>query len=385
MAEEITEPVSKKSSDQPDTAKRRRKPRQTSAAAKFWIFVAVVFSLGSLSVAGYMFYRQEFKVIPQFASEIEQIQDVESRMSELSEGVAQQKHQLNAEFQKLVEEIDETGVQLKRLESHVQQSDAQLVQQVDGVKASISAIYENQEEETDDWKLDELIFLMVLAKHRIEIVGDVDSALLVWQVAGDQLQQDSDPRLLDAKLAIENEIAALEEMPTLDLGKVASRLLNLANDVEQLPLNLSPTSMMQKASNENAAPDQPVEQGDSAVSRVLSEVWGDIRSLVRVKKIDLSEQSLLKPDMKIYVVENLKLALFTAQSAAIRSDQQLYQDNLEYVEDAIGQHFSPDSSSVVEFSNEIRELIATDILLDIPDLSRSIELLRQALKSGIAE
>ena len=138
---------------------------------------------------------------------------------------------------------------------------------------------------------------------------------------------------------------------------------------------------MQKASNENAAPDQPVEQGDSAVSRVLSEVWGDIRSLVRVKKIDLSEQSLLKPDMKIHVVENLKLALFTAQSAVIRSDQQLYQGNLEYVEDAIGQHFSPDSSSVVEFSNEIRELIATDILLDIPDLSRSIELLRQALKS----
>ena len=385
MAEETTEPVSKKSSDQPDTAKRRRKPRQTSAAAKFWIFVAVVFSLGSLSVAGYMFYRQEFKVIPQFASEIEQIQDVESRMSELSEGVAQQKHQLSAEFQKLVEEIDETGAQLKRLESDVQQSDAQFVQQVDGVKASISAIYENQEEETDDWKLDELIFLMVLAKHRIEIVGDVDSALLVWQVAGDQLQQNSDPRLLDAKLAIENEIAALEEMPTLDLGKVASRLLNLANDVEQLPLNLSPTSMMQKASNENAAPDQPVEQGDSAVSRVLSEVWGDIRSLVRVKKIDLSEQSLLKPDMKIHVVENLKLALFTAQSAVIRSDQQLYQGNLEYVEDAIGQHFSPDSSSVVEFSNEIRELIATDILLDIPDLSRSIELLRQALKSGIAE
>ena len=385
MAEETTEPVSKKSSDQPDTAKRRRKPRQTSAAAKFWIFAAVVFSLGSLSVAGYMFYRQEFKVIPQFASEIEQIQDVESRMSELSEGVAQQKHQLSAEFQKLVEEIDETGAQLKRLESDVQQSDAQFVQQVDGVKASISAIYENQEEETDDWKLDELIFLMVLAKHRIEIVGDVDSALLVWQVAGDQLQQNSDPRLLDAKLAIENEIAALEEMPTLDLGKVASRLLNLANDVEQLPLNLSPTSMMQKASNENAAPDQPVEQGDSAVSRVLSEVWGDIRSLVRVKKIDLSEQSLLKPDMKIHVVENLKLALFTAQSAVIRSDQQLYQGNLEYVEDAIGQHFSPDSSSVVEFSNEIRELIATDILLDIPDLSRSIELLRQALKSGIAE
>ena len=385
MAEETTEPVSEISSDQPDTAKQRRKPRQTSAAAKFWIFVAVIFSLGSLSVAGYMFYRQEFKVIPQFASEIEQIQDVESRMSELSEGVAQQKHQRSAEFQKLIEKIDETGAQLNRLESDVQQSDAQFVQQVDGVKASISAIYENQEEETDDWKLDELIFLMVLAKHRIEIVGDVDSALLVWQVAGDQLQQNSDPRLLDAKLAIENEIAALEEMPTLDLGQVASRLLNLANDVEQLPLNLSPTSMMQEASNENAAPDQPVEQGDSAVSRVLSEVWGDIRSLVRVKKIDLSEQSLLKPDMKIHVVENLKLALFTAQSAVIRSDQQLYQGNLEYVEDAIGQHFSPDSSSVVEFSNEIRELIATDILLDIPDLSRSIELLRQALKSGIAE
>lgn len=385
MAEETTETVSEKSSEQSKTAKQERKSKQSSAAAKFWIFVAVVFSSVSLSAAGYLFYQQEFRILSQIASEREQNQDVNSQLSKLSESVAQQKIQLSAEFQNLVEEIDETGEQLKRLESDMQKSDAQIAQQVGGVKTSISAIYEKQEDETDDWKLHEIIFLMVMAKHRIEIAGDVESALLIWQVAEDQLLRNTDPRLLDAKLAVENEIAALEKIQTIDLGNVASRLLKLANDVERLPLNLSPTSKARKSDSEYSERDQSVERSDSSVSGILSEVWVDIRSLVRVKKIDLSEQSLLKPDMKINVVQNLKTALFTAQSAAIRSDLQLYQGNLEYVEDAIARHFSPDSSLVVDFSNEIRELISTDIVLDIPELSRSIDLLRQALNSGIAE
>ncbi len=385
MVEETIEPVSQESSDQSATAKQKRESRRISVAAKFWIFFAVVFSLAALSAAVYLFYRQEINILPQFASESEQIQDVDSRISELTGSVAQQNNQLSAEFQKLVDEIDETGEKLKRLEGRIQRSDEQFAQQVDSVKTSISAIYENQEDETDDWKLHEIIFLMVMAKHRIEIAGDVDSALLIWRVAEDQLLQNSDPRLLDAKLAIEKEIAALQGVPTIDLGDIASRLLNLASDVEKLPLNLSPTSMVRRVESENADPDQPVEQSDSAVSGILSEVWIDIRSLVRVKKIDLSEQSLLKPDMKINVVENLKSALFTAQSAAIRSEQQLYQGNLEYVRDTISRHFSPDSPSVIEFSNEINELIATEIVLDIPELSRSIELLEQALDSGTAE
>ncbi len=385
MAEETTEPVSQNSSSQTEASKQKRKPGKTSAAAKFWIFVTVVFSLVSLSAAGYLFYRQEFRILSQFDSENEQIRDVDSQVSELTESVARQNSQLSAEFQKLVEEIDEMDEKLKRLEIKVRQSDEQLARQVEGVKTSISGIYENQEDETDDWRLHEIIFLMVMAKHRIEIAGDVDSALLIWRVAEEQFRKNSDPRLFDAKLAIENEIAVLESIPAVDLGDVASRLLNLASDVEKLPLNLSLNSTARMVDSEIADFDQSVEEANSAESGILSEVWIDIQSLVRVKKIDLSEQSLLKPDMKINVVENLKSALFTAQSAAIRSDQQLYQGNLEYVSDAIDRHFSTDSSLVVEFSDKISELIAIDIDLDIPDLSRSIELLEQALNSGIAE
>lgn len=385
MVEDTIEPVSPKSSNQTETSKQKRKPGKIGVAAKFWIFVTVVFSLASLSAAGYLFYRQEFKILSQFASENEQIRDVDSQISELTDSVAQKTSRLSDEFQKLIEEIDEADEKLTRLESKMQQSDDQIVRQVEGVKASIAAVYESQEDETDDWKLHEIIFLMVMAKHRIEIAGDVDSALLIWRVADEQLRKNSDPRLFDAKLAIENEIATLERIPPIDLGGVASRLLSLASDVEKLPLNLSLAPIARRVDSESEDPDRPDEQGDSAVSGVLSEVWTDIQSLVRVRKIDLSEQSLLKPDMKINVVENLKSALFTAQSAAIRSDQRLYQGNLEYVKDAVSRHFSPDSSLVVEFSNEVSELIATDIVLDIPDLSRSIELLERALNSGITE
>ncbi|MDE0310558.1 MAG: uroporphyrinogen-III C-methyltransferase [Acidiferrobacterales bacterium] len=385
MAEESTQPDSRGSSGQSDKAKRARKPKQTSSGAKFWIFVALLLSLVSLGGAGYLFYQQEFRILPQFASESEFIQDVDSQISELTESISRQKDELIAGLQGLDDEVEDRDGKIERLESEMQQSFEQLTRQLEDVKASLSAIYENQDDETDEWRVQEIIFLMVLARHRIEIDGNVNSALVVWRAVEDQLQTISNPGLFDAKLAIEEEIAALENLVPIDLGDVSSRLLRLAVDVEQLPLDLSAASMLQDDGDDNAMPDQPVEVDSSMGSGLITEVWTDIQSLVRVKKIDPSEQSLLRPDMIINVVENLKSALFAAQSAAIRSDQQLFEANLEYVRASVGQQFSSDSSVVAEFSSEVSALIATDIVLDIPDLSRSIELLEQALESAIVE
>ena len=385
MAETTNESVSQESAEETSTAKNDHKPKRTSAIVKFWIFIAVVLSLVSVCAAGYMAYRLEFQLVPQFSSAIDQIESFGGEISRLSADADAQKDQLGSELQKLTEEIDATGTAVARIEESVQEFDARVKQQVDGVKNSISALYQEEGDEANDWKIEEIIFLMVMAKHRVEIAGDVESALLVWKVADEQLKRDSDPRLLDAKLAIDNEIAALETAPTVDLGSVANRLLSLANDVADLPLNLSPSVIGPFAENENEETEQLAEQDDSSNSDALSEVWNDIRSLVRVKKIDVSERSLLKPDMKIHLVQNLQLALMTAQSAAIRSDRQLYQGNLQYVGDAVSQHFSSDSPLVIDFSNQINELIETEISVNTPDLSKSIGLLRQALNAGVGE
>ena len=385
MAETTNESVSQESAEKTDSAKQDHKPRQTSAIVKFWIFIAVVLSLVSVCAAGYMAYRLEFQLVPQFSSAIDKIESVGSEISRLGADADTQKDQLGSELQKLTEEIDATGTALTRLEGTVKQSEAQVKQQVDGVKDSISALYQEEGNEANDWKVEEIIFLMIMAKHRVEIAGDVESALLVWKVAEEQLKRDSDPRLLDAKSAIQSEIAALEAVETVDLGSIANRLLSMANDVENLPLNLSPAVIGPLVENEDEDTEQLMEQDDSSYSAALSEVWNDIRSLVRVKKIDVSERSLLKPDMKIHLVQNLQLALMTAQSAAIRTDRQLYQGNLQYVGDTVSQHFSSDSPLVVDFSNQINELIETEISVSIPDLSNSIGLLRQALNAGVEE
>ena len=389
MAETANESETQETPDQPKLSEQTRQRTKSSAAVKFWICVAVFLSLASAGGAGYVLYRMEFQVIPQFSSDTQQIQSVQNQISDLaantSESNSQLETQLEIQLQSLSDEVEETEEAISRLEGVIQQTQSQVTQQVDGVKESISAIYEEQDNDADSWKLEEIIFLMVMAKHRVEISGDVQSALVVWRVADDQLLREADPRLLDAKLAIENEIAALEALPTLDLGNTAQQLVKLANDLEQLPLNLSPTRMFAEAEQREESSSQKEESEADTETGFVSEVWGDIKSLVRVRKIDANEQSLLKPAMKIYLVENLKSALFNAQVAVLRSDQQVYQENIQYVQNAVSQHFSTDSPDVVAFSNQLNSLIGVELELDVPDLSGSITLLREVLNSSVTE
>ena len=385
MAESTNEPETQETPDQPQVSKQSKQRTKSSVAVKFWIFVALLISLASAGGAGYVLYRVEFQVIPQFSADTQQIQSVQDQISDLAASTSENKGQTETQLQGLAGQIDQNEDAISRLDGVIQQTQSQVTQQVDGVKESISAIYEDQDNDADAWKLEEIVFLMVMAKHRVEIAGDVQSALVVWRVADDQLLREADPRLLDAKLAIENEIAALEALPTLDLGNTAQQLVKLANDVEQLPLNLSPTRMFAEVEPDEETSSQAVESEVDSETGFVSEVWGDIKSLVRVRKIDANEQSLLKPAMKIYLVENLKSALFNAQVAVLRSDQKVYQENIQYVQNAVSQHFSTDSPDVVEFSNQLNSLIGVELELDVPDLSGSITLLREVLNSTAAE
>lgn len=384
MDETASGSVSQQSAEKSNAAKMVREPERIGGFLKFWIFIAVVLSLIALGATGYMAYRLEFQIVPQFFSAGDQVEAVSGQIARLTEESGRQSDQFGDQFQKLRSEIDATGTALADLEGAIHESDAQFRQQVAVVKDSLSALYQSERDKENDWQIKEILFLMVMAKHRLDIAGDRDSALLVWQVAREYLGRNADPRLLDAKLAMEAETAALEAIITVDLGDIANRLLMLSAEVASLPLNLSATMLPAPATNADET--EPVtERNGSDSSTILSEVWNDISSLVRVKRVDVSERSLLQPDMKIYLVQNLQLALMMAQSAAIRADRQLYQGNLRYVAEAVGLHFSPDSPMVMDFADRLDALIATDIEVSMPDLSDSIGHLRQAIRVGVGE
>ena len=385
MAEDSSTSVSEQYSGYGKSSLGTGTSRKSSGAAKFWISIAVILSLGSISATGYLAYRLEFQFLPQFGEESQRIQSTGEEVSTLMDGIQRMETQTDDHIQKLAGMIEEYQSSLERLEKTIDDSNIEFANEVADVKESISALYQEQGQAADNWQLQEIMYLLLMGKYRVHFAGDVESTLLLWQVAEKQLQANPDPRLIDVKQAVREEIAALESVHNVDVAGITGTILRLVEDVESLPLNLTGVAPAPASDDREPAPDQAETQESSAVDNVLSEVWTDIQSLVRVRRIDVSEQSLLMPQMKINVVESIRLALFAAQAGALRSDPQLYRENLRFVSDAIRQHFSPESADVIEFASQVSELIDLPVTVDVPELSTSIELLNLALRDKFRE
>ena len=112
---------------------------------------------------------------------------------------------------------------------------------------------------------------------------------------------------------------------------------------------------------------------------MLDEAWQDLKSLVRVRKIDDIALLPLKPGMKAYLAETLKTALFAAQVAALRGEEAVYRSNLEYIQLTIERHYSKNSEEVSVFSEKVEQLIGTPVTMAIPDLSGSLNLLQKVI------
>ena len=355
------------------------KAPNSSFALKFWVTIAVLVSVVSLIGAGYLAYRLELQIVPQFDSDVLKSDAIEEQFAKSLQSYETLSAQIDGWDQELKEQIQSQISALKSMEISSRASDAELKERIDNVVESVSSIYQNLERDSDNWKLEELIYLLLMGNQRLQISGDVDSALVIWQVVDDQLKQNSDPRLQAVKTAINEEIIQLKDLEQVDVATLANQLLQLTESIESLPLDTTMSiASVDVAVNAEEDTQQP-DESDSFWSGMLDEAWQDLKSLVRVRKIDDIALLPLKPDMKLYFAETLKTALFAAQVAVLRGEEAVYRSNLEYIQLTIERHYSNSSKEVSVFSEKVEQLIRTPVTMTVPDLSGSLNLLQEVI------
>ena len=111
----------------------------------------------------------------------------------------------------------------------------------------------------------------------------------------------------------------------------------------------------------------------------LAEFWQDLLSLFRIRtRTDVTHyKPLLTAEQSYLVRENLRLRLYGAQLALLASNDIVYQQNLADSLKWVKQNFDTDSQSVVAVLKELEQLAKTQIVLSLPDISGSLEQVRQ--------
>ena len=110
--------------------------------------------------------------------------------------------------------------------------------------------------------------------------------------------------------------------------------------------------------------------------RMLREMWHDVRQLIRIEVTDRPAAPLVPVAQQYFLRENLKLRLLTARIALLARDDASFQADLAAAETWLKQYFDARAKPVQAVLGSLKQLAATPMPGETPDLTRSLEALR---------
>ena len=98
----------------------------------------------------------------------------------------------------------------------------------------------------------------------------------------------------------------------------------------------------------------------------MDTVWQEVRSLVRVTRIDAPEAMLLAPEQAWFLRENLKLRLLNARLALLSRQFDTAQLDLREASGALDRYFDRQARSVQGVANTLKQVLAQAHQVAVP-------------------
>jgi uroporphyrin-3 C-methyltransferase len=258
------------------------------------------------------------------------------------------------------EAVREAHVKVAQLEARLAESQSQSL--------ALEALYQELSRNRDEWQLAEIEQVLAIASQQLQLAGNVRAALLALQLAEARLARTDRPQFQPVRRALARDIERLKALPVLDLAAMSSRIDGLVAAVDALPLAFEEKSV---------AASEPSAAGERGFwSRLGSDIWGELKQLVVVRKVGSSEPPLLAPPEAYFVRENLRLRLLNARLSLLTRDEAGYREDLRAAQSWIGRYFDPRSKQTVDAQTQLKQLSSTSISFELPTISESLEAVR---------
>lgn len=260
------------------------------------------------------------------------------------------------------EQVRELSAKLATMESRYAESQNQRV--------ALENLYNDLSVHRDEAALAEVEQLLLIAAQQLQLSFNVKAALLAMQSADARLQRMSRPSFNPLRQVISFDMAKLRAMHQVDITGINLQLNNLISVVDRMPL-----SYQQRAVSDQAAQVLPP-ANETAWQKLLREIWQEVRQLVRIENTGKEEIPLLPPNQEFFLRENLKLSLLSARLALLSRDEASFRQGLKTAQRWTARYFDAQSSESRLMSDGINKLAASDIGIELPDISASLQAVR---------
>lgn len=219
-----------------------------------------------------------------------------------------------------------------------------------------------------------------MAQQQGAITGSTEPLVLVLRQSDERLARYSQPRLEGVRRAIARDLDRVKSVGAADIASLTIKLDEAMRMVDELPL-LAQAEPRREPSRPPAPASAPRAAASAAAPRawslpaawgeawnsVSSRVWDEVRSLVRVTRVDHPDAALLAPEQAFFVRENLKLRLLNARLALLSRQFPTAQSDLLGAQAMIDRYFDRSSR---------RATLASDLLKQVMQQSRQTVLPR---------
>ncbi len=231
----------------------------------------------------------------------------------------------------------------------------------------LESLYQELSRSRDEWVLAEIEQILIIASQQLQLTGNVHSALGALQSADARLARSGRPQLLPLRKVFARDIERLKTAPGLDVPGLAAKLDQLIAGVDSLTL-------VQEARPQ--APAAAKREADGLWERLVAELLGELRQLVRIQNMEGSDQALLSPPQAFFLRENLKLRLLNARLALLARDETAYRGDLKVAASWLERYFDTRSRAAVAMAVTLKQLGSDRIGVSLPTIGESLAAVR---------
>ncbi|MAK49234.1 uroporphyrinogen-III C-methyltransferase [Marinobacter sp. UBA2498] len=231
-----------------------------------------------------------------------------------------------------------------------------------------------------DWLLAEAEYLLRIANQRLMIEKDIRGAMSALEAADEVLTESDDIGVYPVRQQLAREILALKGLTGVDRTGLYLTLEAAIDSIHQLTDQAlisenAPGFVVNAAQGESAGTGE--EPG--AVVQAWNKVKATLMQVVVVRRMDEPVKPLLSPDQSAYARLNLQLMLEEAEMAVLRGNQPLYERALTKARTTIDDWYNASNPRVTALSETLAELAGKNVDPELPDISQSLDLLKERL------
>lgn len=223
-----------------------------------------------------------------------------------------------------------------------------------------------------------------VAVQQSAITGSAEPLIAALRQSEERMTRMNQPRLERVRRALARDLDRVRAVAISDIASLTIKLDEAIRTVDDLPLLAQPERRPAAAARPGAAVAAAAALSASAAAAAApsgqgwwawlqaqgawagERVWSEVRSLVRVTRVDHPEAALLAPEQAWFLRENLKLRLLNARLALLSRQFDTAQADLRDAIASLDRYFDRSARRVVLTSDLLRQVAGQARLVSLP-------------------